>query len=244
MAGEKILIVDDEKAINDLVVSYLQKEGFSPFSAYTGKEALEILEKEKPDFVVLDIMLPDIDGNALCLEIRKRSEVGILFLSCRGEEMDKIIALSAGGDDYMTKPFMPGELVARIKAHLRRHQSMPFITGNDEEIYSYPRLTVNLTTREVMVDGEEVSLTAKEFDLLRLFVENPRRVFSAEQLFELAWQTSSLAGDSRTVMVYISTLRKKIEPQADSPKYILNIRGVGYKFNHQLIREQGGELHG
>jgi DNA-binding response OmpR family regulator len=244
MAGEKILIIDDEKAINDLVVSYLQKEGFSPLSAYTGKEALEVLEKEKPDFVVLDIMLPDIDGNALCLEIRKKSEVGILFLSCREEEMDKIIALSAGGDDYMTKPFMPGELVARIKAHLRRHQTLGLHKGKGEEVYTYPGLTVNVTTREVVVEGEDVSLTAKEFDLLLLFVQNPRRVFSAEQLFELAWQTSSLAGDSRTVMVYISTLRKKIEPGPDSPKYILNIRGVGYKFNHQLLREEGGENHG
>ena len=241
MAGEKILIVDDEKAINDLVASYLRKEGFIPLSAYNGKEALLILEQEKPAFILLDIMLPDIDGNALCLEIRKRSNVGILFLSCRGEEMDKIIALSSGGDDYMTKPFLPGELVARIKALLRRQQDVGYKNfRQEEEIYTFPGLSVNLGVREVLVDGQEVPLTAKEFEILKLFIQNPRRVFSADQLFELVWNTCSLEGDTRTVMVYISTLRKKIEPLIDGPKYILNIRGVGYKFNHQLIDENGG----
>lgn len=241
MAGEKILIVDDEKEINDLIVSYLKKEGFISFSAYDGKEALALLEREKPDFIVLDVMLPDIDGNTLCLEIRKRSDAGILFLSCRSEEIDKIIALSSGGDDYMTKPFMPGELVARIKAYLRRQKSGSYKSSEkEEEIYIFPSLSVNLSVREVLVDGKEVLLTAKEFDLLKLFIKNPRRVFSADQLFEIAWNTSSLDGDTRTVMVYISTLRKKIEPQPDSPKYILNIRGVGYKFNHQLLEENGG----
>ncbi len=241
MAGEKILVVDDEKAINDLVASYLRKEGFFPLAAFNGREALLLLEKEKPDFIVLDIMLPDIDGNALCLEIRKKSNVGILFLSCRGEEMDKIIALSSGGDDYMTKPFLPGELVARIKAHLRRQQDLGYQKlSHQEEIYTFPGLSVNLDIREVLVEGEEVTLTAKEFEILKLFIQNPRRVFSADQLFELAWNTCSLDGDTRTVMVYISTLRKKIEPDPSNPKYILNIRGVGYKFNHQLLEENGG----
>lgn len=245
MAGEKILIVDDEKAINDLVASYLRKEGFIPLSAFNGREALLLLEKEKPDFILLDIMLPDIDGNALCLEIRKTSNVGILFLSCRGEEMDKIIALSSGGDDYMTKPFLPGELGARIKAHLRRQQDLGYkIADHQEEVYTFPGLSVNLDVREVIVEGQEVLLTAKEFEILKLFIQNPRRVFSADQLFELAWNTCSLDGDTRTVMVYISTLRKKIEPDPSSPKYILNIRGVGYKFNHQLIEENGGRDRG
>ncbi|MEG0662755.1 MAG: response regulator, partial [Anaerovoracaceae bacterium] len=120
MAKEKILIVDDEQPINKLVSSYVKNEQFIAFSAYTGKEALEIIDEEKPDLIILDIMLPDIEGTALCLEIRKRSDAPIIFLSCKTQEIDKIIALSAGGDDYMTKPFMPGELVARIKAHLRR----------------------------------------------------------------------------------------------------------------------------
>lgn len=237
MAGEKILVVDDEKPINDLVVSYLVKEGFSPFSAYDGKEALELIEREKPDFIVLDIMLPDIDGTGLCLEIRKKSDAGILFLSCKSEEMDKIIALASGGDDYMTKPFMPGELVARIKAYLRRHQAKEIQKVMSDELYNFPGLEVNLTTRDIMVDDQEVNLTAKEYDILKLFIQSPKRIFSAEQIFELVWQEDSLEGDSRTVMVYISNLRKKIEKDPAKPEYILNIRGVGYKFNHKLIEE-------
>lgn len=242
MAGEKILVTDDERDINNLVSSYLRKEGFTVFQAFNGSETLAVIEKEDPDFVVLDIMLPDIDGTALCLEIRKKSDAGILFLSCKAEEMDKIIALSAGGDDYMTKPFMPGEMVARIKAYLRRHQSSEIVKAQGEEVYSYGDLVLNNTTREVWLSGEEIKLTAKEFDILRLFVQNPRRIFTADQLFELVWQTDSLEGDSRTVMVYISTLRKKIEPEPEGSKYIINIRGVGYKFNHHLINE--GANHG
>ncbi|MDO4552030.1 MAG: response regulator transcription factor [Bacillota bacterium] len=238
MPGEKILIVDDEKPINDLIRSYLLKEGFSPLSAYTGLEALELAQKEKPDLIILDIMLPDIEGINLCLEIRKKSAVPILFLSCKAEEVDKIVALSVGGDDYITKPFLPGELIARIKAHLRRVQSPAYQPDSPEEdeLLEFPGLSVNLTTREVLADGRPVALTAKEFDILKLLIKNPKRIFSTDQLFEMAWKTNILEGDSRTVMVYVSTLRKKIESNPDNPKYILNVRGVGYKFNHQLIK--------
>ncbi|MDD2216175.1 MAG: response regulator transcription factor [Eubacteriales bacterium] len=239
MPGEKVLIVDDEKAINDLIRSYIIKEGFLPFSAYTGKDALAIIEDEQPDLIILDIMLPDIEGTDLSLQIRRKTNVPILFLSCKSEEIDKIIALSAGGDDYMTKPFFPGELIARIKAHLRRQQSSNFLnqTEEDNQNFEFPGLTVNMLTREVFVNEELVNLTAKEFDILKLFIKNPKRIFSADQIYEHVWKMNSLEGDSRTVMVYISTLRKKIEWNASNPKYILSVRGVGYKFNHNLLAE-------
>lgn len=237
MPKEKILIVDDEKPINDLIRSYVEKEGFTPLQVYNGKDALEAARSNKPDLIILDIMLPDIDGTNLCLEIRKQSNAPIIFLSCKAEEMDKIIALSVGGDDYVTKPFQSGELIARIKAHLRRDQLSKLTAAEDpeEEIYEFPGLSINMMTHEVMADGKLVNLTAKEFEMLSLFVKNPRRIFSAEQLFELAWKTNSIEGDSNTVMVYVSTLRKKIEPNPSDPKYIINVRGFGYKFNHNLL---------
>jgi len=235
MAGEKILIVDDEKPINDLIRSYLMKEGFIPFSAYSGSEALELIKAEKPDFIILDIMLPDVEGVDLCLEIRKTNNSPILFLSCKSEEIDKIIALSVGGDDYLTKPFLPGELIARIKAHLRRQKSAGAGNAPHDEILEFPGLTVNMQTHEVFSDGLPISLTAKEFDILLLFIQNPKRIFTADQIFELIWKTNTLGGDSRTVMVYISTLRKKLEKNAEGSKYIISIRGVGYKFNHKLL---------
>ena len=236
MAGEKILIVDDEKPINDLIRSYMIKEGFIPFSAYNGAEALEMIKAENPDLIILDIMLPDMEGIDLCLEIRKTNNIPILFLSCKSEEVDKIIGLSVGGDDYMTKPFLPGELIARIKAHLRRQKSVANSIGaSHEEIYEFPGLVINMETRDVLSDGQAVNLTAKEFDILHLFAANPNRIFTADQIFELIWKTSSLEGDSRTVMVYISTLRKKLEKNPEGSKYIISIRGVGYKFNHKLL---------
>lgn len=239
MPKEKVLIIDDEKPINQLIKSYLNKEGFQPIQAFNGKDALKLVNEENPDFIILDIMLPDIDGTNLCLEIRKTNNAPILFLSCKAEEMDKIIALSVGGDDYMTKPFQSGELIARIKAHLRRHQADrirdPY--EDEEEIYDFPGLTINMMTHEVIAEGKQANLTAKEFQMLSLFVKNPKRIFSAEQLFELAWKTNSIEGDTKTVMVYVSTLRKKIEPDPSNPKYIISVRGFGYKFNHKLLTD-------
>lgn len=237
MPEEKILIVDDEKPINDLIKTYLQKEGFLPIQAYNGKEAMDAVANHNPDLIILDIMLPDVEGTNLCLEMRKNTNAPILFLSCKSEEMDKIIALSVGGDDYMTKPFQSGELIARIKAHLRRHQMDKLSSSKeqDEEIYDFPGLNINMMTHEVTADGKLVNLTAKEFEMLSLFVKNPKRIFNADQLFELAWKTNAIEGDAKTVMVYVSTLRKKIEPDPSNPKYIISIRGFGYKFNHNLI---------
>ena len=212
MAKEKILVVDDEKAINKLVCSYLTKEQFRPFPAYTGEEALDLLKKENPDLIILDIMLPDTEGTALSLDIREHSNAPIIFLSCKTQEIDKIIALSAGGDDYMTKPFMPGELIARIKAHLRRQNSLARKAAEAEaSLYEY--------------DGLKI-----DFD--------PRKVFPAAQIFETVWKTTCMENDTKTVMVYISTLRKKLERKNHDTNYIVSVRGVGYKFNQMPKKDE------
>lgn len=239
MLKEKILIVDDEKPINDLIRSYVEKEGYQTVTAFTGVEGLEKARQENPDLIILDVMLPDMEGTSVCLEMRKATQAPILFLSCKSQEIDKIIALSVGGDDYITKPFMGGELVARIKAHLRRQKAMESrdLGPAPGRVYDFPGLWIDTNTREILADGKKVSLTSKEFEILMLLIENPKRVFSAEQIFELTWKTECLGGDSRTVMVYISNLRKKLEINPQNPRYILSIRGVGYKFNHKIIEE-------
>lgn len=232
---EKIMIIDDEKEINELIQSYLKKEGYDIYSAYDGRTALKMVSEVNPDLIILDVMLPDIDGKDLCFEIRKRTNCSILFLSCKSEELDKIIALSVGGDDYITKPFLPGELMARINAHLRRSRMANFNMPQNE-VYHFPGLTVNIDNHEVFVDHQPVPLTAKEFEILSILVKNPKRVFSMEQLFQMVWKTESLDGDSNTIMVYISNLRRKLEINENNPKYIKNIRGVGYKFNGSIVK--------
>ena len=235
MTKEKILVVDDEHAINKLVCSYLTKENFIPMSAYNGEDALFLLKKENPDLIILDVMLPDTEGPALSLEIRKYSNAPIIFLSCKTQEIDKIIALSAGGDDYMTKPFMAGELIARIKAHLRRQKTL--IKGSvqrEDNIYDFGRMKIDFDTHECHIEGNAVNLTSKEYEILKLLVENPRKVFPAAQIFETVWKTNCMENDTKTVMVYISNLRKKLEENPNEPKYIISVRGVGYKFNQNL----------
>lgn len=236
MINKKILVVDDEKNINDIVVSYLENDGFSTCSALNAEEGIKQVEKENPDLILLDVMLPDKNGIDLCMEIRKRGyNIPILFLSCKAEEVNKIVALSVGGDDYITKPFMPGELIARVKAHLRRFDNIK--SELLEEVYTAPGLLINVNTREIYVDDQLISATAKEFDILLLLIKNPRRIYNAAQIFQHAWRANSISGDEKTIMVHISTLRKKIENNKENYKYILSIRGMGYKFNHQLLEK-------
>jgi DNA-binding response OmpR family regulator len=236
MTGAKILIVDDENTVNHQIKSHIQKEGFLAFSAYTGSEALKIIKEKEPDLVLLDNMLPDMSGIETCLEIRKTNNVPIMFLSHRSEETDKIVALSVGGDDYLTKPFLPGELTARIKAHLRRRDMEHYEPHvSEEKIFEFPGLTINVQTREVYLNGLSVYLTAKEFDILAFLIEQPKQIYSPEEIYEHVWKANAIGNDGRTVMVYISILRKKIECNPDNPKYIINIRRVGYKFNHHLL---------
>lgn len=237
MAREKILLIDDEIEINELIKSYLIKERFRVFISDNGKDALNVVALEKPDLIILDIMLPDIDGLELCLEIRKTCNAPIIFLSCKSEEIDKILALSVGGDDYITKPFLPGELVARIRAHIRRNRLL-MRSKKQPHVIHYPGLEVNLDSHEVWVDNNQISLSSKEFEILSVLIKNPKRIYSTDQLFEMVWKMDSLDGDSRTIMVYISNLRKKIEKDPSTPEYIINIRGVGYKFNHSLFQKK------
>ena len=239
MANEKILIVDDELAINKLVASCLQKERFETCSAFDGKEAMEALREFRPDLIILDIMLPDVDGTQLCLDIRKITDAPIIFLSAKTQEIDKIIALSTGGDDYITKPFMTGELTARVKAHLRRqsHNRAERAAVSASNVYVIDDLKMDFDTYEIYRGEEEIRLTRKECEILRLLVENPRKMFSAIQIFETVWKSIAMESDARTVMVYISNLRKKIEPDSNNPRYITTIRGVGYKFNQRVKRK-------
>ncbi len=235
MAREKILLIDDEAEITELIKYYLLKEDYNVNIVANAQNALEAIEIENPDLIILDIMLPDIDGIELCLEIRKYSNAPILFLSCKSEEIDKVLALSVGGDDYITKPFLPGELIARIKAHIRRNR---LITPKEKtNIIKYPNLEVNLDTHEVWINNELINLSNKEFEILSILIKNPKRIYSMEQLFQMVWKMDSLEGDVRTIMVYISNLRKKIEKDPSNPEYIINVRGVGYKFNHSLFSQ-------
>lgn len=231
MSRERILIVDDEPEISLLLSLYLRKEGFEVTTALDGNEAIESVRRRRIDLVILDVLLPGTDGIEVCAELRKMTDAPIVFLSCRGEDVDKVMGLVAGADDYVTKPFSPRELVARVKAHLRRYR-MAGVAGYREDLtrLSYPGLDIDLAGREVRVDGRPVYLPHKEFELLSLLAQNPDKVFSADALFERLWKMHSF-GDVRTVMVHISNLRKKIERDPSTPAYIQTVRGAGYKFN-------------
>lgn len=235
MPNEKILLVDDEKGIIDFSSLYLIEEGFRVVPAYTGKEALAVLKNQKIDLIVLDIMLPDIEGTELCLSIRKITDCPIIFASCKSNDIDKVIALGAGGDDYMTKPFSGLELVARIKAHLRRNRLMESRKTESEALLEYKDIRINTDTYEVECGEKKVPLSTKEFEILALLMSNPKRIYTVEQIYEAVWKENSLDGDSRTIIVYIGNIRKKIEPDPSNPRFILTVRGVGYKFNANLL---------
>ncbi|MBN1289420.1 MAG: response regulator transcription factor [Actinobacteria bacterium] len=227
---EKVLIVDDEENITELVELYLGRDGFEVLIASDGSKALDIFKEEKPDLVVLDIMLPGIDGLDVLKEIRKSSEVPVVMLTARESEIDKIVGLELGADDYMTKPFSPRELSARVKAVLRRSKPK---RGLEEEVISRGRLTIDKSRMRVEVkDVGEVVLTAKEFDLLYVLAVNPGIVFRRDRLMEKVWGYV-YTGDTRSVDVYIRHLREKLHDNADSPEYIETVRGVGYRFKSE-----------
>ena len=237
MPNEKILVVDDETLINNLITSYLVNEHYVTYSAFNGADALEMVKKHHPDLIILDVMLPDVDGTNLCLDIRKFTNAPIIFVSAKTQEISKIMALSAGGDDYITKPFQPGEMIARVKANLRRnsaqYQTEP---GSSSNVYKLDDLRMDFDTYEITLGGEEINLTGREFDVLRLLVENPRKIFSSTQIFEAVWKTASMESDIKTVVVYISTIRKKLHDDPNNPRFITSVRGVGYKFNQKVER--------
>lgn len=229
----RILVVDDEKNIVELVKFNLEREGFQVLAAYDGLEALKTARSEKPDLIVLDIMLPSLDGLEVCRQLRQDGEtrnIPVIMLSARGEELDRILGLEIGADDYVTKPFSPRELLARIKARLRRFstaEERP--SGGGEKRMVLGRLVIDQERFQVLVDGERQDLTPKEFELLRFMALEPGKVFSREQLLEKIWGYD-FAGDSRTVDVHIRHLRQKLEKYPGMPQYIETVRGVGYRF--------------
>ncbi|GAA4833627.1 response regulator transcription factor [Paenibacillus vulneris] len=229
MPAEKILIVDDEPEIIELIRLYLIKEGYEVISTDSGTGALEYMEQHKPDMVILDVLLPGMDGIEICRQIRRNYDIPILFISCKSEDMDIILGLSIGGDDYVTKPFSPSQLVARVKAHLRRKQQLDQQKEESQQL-SFPGLEIDLLSRNVWVNGTIAPLSSKEFDLLALMAKKPNKVVPIEQLYKMAWGVDS-NGDTRTLLVHISNLRKKIEPNPTEPVFVQTVRGVGYKFN-------------
>ncbi len=223
---QRILVVDDDPTISDVVTRYLQSDGYDVDVAFDGEEALEHARAFYPDLVVLDLMLPKLDGLEVCRLLRAQGPVPIIMLTAKGDETDRLVGLNLGADDYVAKPFSPRELVARVKAVLRRSGS---VTGLEEDSLRIDGLYINPKTRQVGVNGVDVDLTAKEFDLLRFLATHPRQVFSREQLLNDVWDYL-YAGDTSTVTVHIRRLREKIEADPTRPRYILTVWGVGYKF--------------
>lgn len=225
-----ILVVEDEEPILNLVVAYLEKEGFSVVTASDGEAALEQSRAHRPELVVLDLLLPGIDGLEVCRQLQRDGGPYVLMLTARADELDKVVGLSVGADDYLTKPFSPRELVARVRAILRRsrHTSAAVPDIADGQL-SFPGLTVDPVRREVLRKGAEVTLTAREFDLLYTLAATPGRVFTREQLLERVWG-HDFEGVDRVVDVHVSLLRRKLEVDPLDPPVILTVRGVGYKF--------------
>jgi len=219
-----VLVVDDEPIVREVVVRYLTREGHETLEAADGNTARVAIEREEPDLVVLDVMLPGTDGLELCRWIRARSELPVIMLTARGEEADRIVGLELGADDYVTKPFSPRELAARVRSVLRR--SAP--TGDTVEYLTFGDIELERTTREARKAGEAVRLTAKEFDLLWFLASHPRRVFSRDQLMESVWGYTA-ALDTGTVTVHVRRLREKVEDDPSEPKYLETVWGIGYR---------------
>ncbi len=225
----RILLVDDEKDIVDLIDNVLRQDGFRAVrSAYTGEEALRACREFQPDVVILDIMLPDIDGLEVCRKIREFSYCSILFLSSKSDDIDKILGLSCGGDDYITKPFSPRELVYRVKAQLRRQQYQTSGGAGDHAVLSAPPLTIHTDSCRAYKNDQELSLTGREFLLLTHLMENADKIISKERLYEQVWGEYSSICDN-TIMVHIRHLREKIEDNPSSPRQLITVKGLGYK---------------
>jgi two-component system alkaline phosphatase synthesis response regulator PhoP len=228
MTAPKILVVDDEPAIVNTVSAYLEREGFAIRTALDGPTALEIARTFHPELIVLDVMLPGMDGLELLNTLRRESDVYVLLLTAKTEETDKIVGLSMGADDYMTKPFSPRELVARVKAILRRERSM-HTPPQPESSLDFERLRIDVDGRRVWIDGQEIECTPIEFDLLHALARHPGLVLSREQLIEQVWNYDYY-GDERVVDAHIGRLRKKIEDDPAHPTLVVTVRGAGYRF--------------
>lgn len=228
---QKILIVDDDENIAELISLYLTKECFDTMMVHDGEKALVAFESYHPNLILLDLMLPGIDGYQVCREIRTRSSIPIIMLSAKGEVFDKVLGLELGADDYITKPFVMAEVLARIKANLRRTNQYAAGSSRKQEepaTLSCGDIQLNPVDFTVRKRGKKIDLTAKEFEILRLLMQNPKKVYTKEQIYSLVWEDAYL-GDENAVNVHISRLRNKIEDDARNPEYIITVWGFGYR---------------
>ncbi|ANS51818.1 DeoR family transcriptional regulator [Bacillus thuringiensis] len=224
----KILIVDDDKAIRNLIAAYLGNEGMEIHKVEDAITALKLLEEKEFDLILLDIMMPNMDGIEACMEIRGKRNIPIIMLSAKSEDIDKIQGLASGADDYLSKPFNPLELIARVKSQLRRFKKYNTYIDSSKNILEVGGLTINISTRQVWIGAKEVRLTPKEFDILELLTRNKGIVLSIEKIYEAVWKENFYRSDN-TVMVHITKIREKIEEDSKHPIYIKTVWGMGYK---------------
>lgn len=226
-----ILVADDDPDIAELVEIHLAEEGFRVYKAYDGREALQVFAREKIDLAILDIMMPGIDGIHVCEKIREVSMIPVIMLSAKDSEADKVAGLGIGADDYVTKPFTPMELMARVNSQLRRYRRFLEKLAPRENVHVIGGLEINEDTVEVTMDGNPVKLTPIEYKILLLLAKNPGRVFSSEEIYERVWQEKAINTD--TIMVHVRNIREKIEIDPKKPKYLKVVWGVGYKLEKQ-----------
>ena len=230
---QTILVCDDDREIVDSICIYLDGEGFRTLRAYDGTEALSVLDRERVDLCVLDVMMPVLDGIRTTLKIREKFNIPIIILSAKSEDTDKILGLNIGADDYIAKPFSPLELVARVKSQLRRYNQLGNLSGTQEQVvYKCGGLTINDDNKEVFADGEPVKLTPIEYNILLLLVKNAGKVFSINEIYEQIWNEEAIGADN-TVAVHIRHIREKIEINPKEPRYLKVVWGVGYKVEKQ-----------
>lgn len=225
----RILIVEDDESVAELEKDYLELSGFEVEIANHGNIGLKRALEENYDLVILDIMLPEVDGFEICKQVRNAKNIPIMFISAKKDDIDKIRGLGLGADDYMTKPFSPSEMAARVKAHLARYERLIGSKMFENEVIEIRGIRIDKTARRVYVNGEEKNFTTKEFDLLCFLAQNPNRVFTKEELFSEIWDMESI-GDIATVTVHIKKIREKVEVNTSKPQYIETIWGVGYRF--------------
>lgn len=228
-----ILVCDDDREIVDAIEIYLSQDGYHIFKAYDGEQAIEILKKEDIQLLIMDIMMPRLDGIRATLKIREYSSIPIIMLSAKSEDTDKILGLNIGADDYITKPFNPLELAARVKSNLRRYTSLGSLDAGSRAVYQTGGLVINDDTKQVTVDGEPVKMTPIEYNILLLLMKNQGRVFSIDQIYENIWNEDAIGADN-TVAVHIRHIREKIEINPKEPRYLKVVWGVGYKIDRQM----------
>ncbi len=229
---DEILVCDDEREIVEAIEIYLSQENYLVRKAYNGEQALECVKKYNIKLVILDIMMPVLDGIRTAMKIREISAVPIIFLSAKSEDADKILGLNIGADDYVTKPFNPLELLARVKSHLRRYTTLGSLNVENNALYQVGGLQINDDTKEVFVDGEQIKMTPIEYSILLLLMKNPGKVFSINQIYENIWNEEAIGADN-TVAVHIRHIREKIEINPKDPRYLKVVWGVGYKIEKQ-----------